>query len=248
MPNRFRAALSTLLLSCVLVLGACAIPERMPIESVISGGRSGQSASGIIQSLKSSKTTYALRGSDFGRLREAGVADEVLDHVQQQFIDDVDLLTRYWVLGESVGGCVRCVPLEVDLRDMSAPRTVPTSTAMWPNRPQGMPSWYRPYSPRRSALSLAQIEEMANGGMTEEEMVARVRASRLESVVGVGGFGTIRTHPVAGVSGSQLADLRAAGVPDAVIDEVQALFLAQFVEIQRLRYQNLGKGPGGPNN
>jgi hypothetical protein len=202
----------------------------------------------MIETLKSSKTTYALRGSDFGTLRDAGVPDGVLDHVQQQFIDDVDLLTRYWVLGESVGGCARCVPLEVDLSDPDSPRMTSTSTSMRADRPQGMPSWYRPYGPRRGEVSLAQIAEMARSGASEQELIQLLRTSRLEGVAGVGGLGTIRTHPVSGVTGSELAQLHSAGVPDAVIDEVQTVFLGQFVEIARLRYQNLGKGPSGPNN
>ena len=239
--------LSTLLLCGVLVLGGCATREPLPIERVIESARGGESANSIVHTLKSSKTTYALRGSAFGKLRDAGVSDAVLDHVQQQFIDDVDLLTRYWVLGESVGGCARCVPLEVDLRDIDAPRMRPTSTSPRPDRPQGMPSWYRPYTPKRSALDLARIEEMARSGMSDDELIATIRDSRLDGVAGVGGIGTIRTHPVAGISGSALADLHGAGLADAVIDEVQRLFLAQFVEIARLRYQNLGKGPAGPN-
>ncbi|MCC7547458.1 MAG: hypothetical protein IT532_06815 [Burkholderiales bacterium] len=248
MPLSYSRALSTLLVSVALALGACAIPQPMPIEGVIEGARRGESAGRMIDALESSRTTYALRGSDFGRLRAAGVPDAVLDHVQQQFIDDVDLLTRYWVLGESVGGCVRCVPLEVDLQDMDAPHTRPTSTDMRFDRPQGMPSWYRPYSFRRGALSLGEIEDMARRGLPEQELVAHVRSSRLEGVVGVGGLGTIRTRPVAGVTGTELADLGEVGVPDAVVDEVQKQFLAQFVEIERLRYQNLGKGPAGSNN
>lgn len=248
MPLRSDRALLILLLCGALAMGGCATRDPLPIERVIESGRTGQSASSTVQTLKSSKTTYALRGSDFGKLREAGVSDPVLDHIQQQFIDDVDLLTRYWVLGESVGGCARCVPMEVDLSDMEAPRMRPTATSPPPDRPQGMPSWYRPFTPHREELSLARIEEMARAGASEDEMIATVRNSRLDSVAGVGGIGTIRTHPVAGVSGTALADLHDAGVPDAVIDEVQKQFLAQFVEIARLRYQNLGKGPAGPNH
>jgi len=248
MPLRSDRALFILLLCGVLATGACATRDPLPIERVIENARAGESAGSTVQALKSSKTTYALHGSAFGKLREAGVSDAVLDHIQQQFIDDVDLLTRYWVLGESVGGCARCVPMEVDLSDIDAPRMQPTTTSPPPGSPQGMPSWYRPFTPHREELSLARIEEMARAGASEDEMVAAVRGSRLEGVAGVGGIGTIRTHPVAGVSGTALADLRSAGVPDAVIDEVQTQFLAQYVEIARLRYQNLGKGPAGPNN
>ena len=246
LPHR---ALPRRLRGCMVALGARAAPQPpVPIERVIASGRGDASGASTIGALRSSKTTYALRGSDFGKLREAGVSDTVLDHVQQQFIDDADLLTRYWVLGESVGGCARCLPLEVDLSDMDAPRMHATSTVEWADRPQGMPSWYRPYFPRRSEVTLLQIEEMARNGASEAEMLERLRGSRLEGVAGVGGIGTVRTHPVAGVTGSELADLRSAGVPDAVLDAVQALFLAQYVELARLRYQNLGKGPAGTHN
>jgi hypothetical protein len=248
MSNRSDRLLPALLLTCALALSACATPQPVPIDRVIESARSGESANRTIETLKSSKTTYALRGSDFGKLHDAGVPDGVLDHVQQQFIDDVDLLTRYWVLGESVGGCTRCVPLEVDLSDPDSPRMTSTGTSMRADRPQGMPSWYRPYGPRRGEVSLSQIAEMARSGASEQELIQMLRTSRLEGVAGVGGLGTIRTHPVTGVTGSELAELHGVGVPDAVIDEVQTVFLGQFVEIARLRYQNLGKGPSGPNN
>ena len=248
MPTRSDRLLPALLLTCVVALAACAKPQPVPIDRVIESARSGESANRMIETLKSSKTTYALRGSDFGKLRDAGVPDDVLDHVQQQFIDDVDLLTRYWVLGESVGGCARCVPLEVDLSDPDSPRMTSTDTSMRADRPQGMPSWYRPYGPRRSEVSLSQIAEMARSGTSEQELIQVLRTSRLEGVAGVGGLATIRTHPISGVMGSELAQLHSDGVPGAVIDEVQTVFLGQFVEIERLRYQNLGKGPSGPNN
>jgi len=248
MPARPNRLVPALVLSCALALAACTTPQPVPIDRVIQSARSGESANRTIEMLKSSKTTYALRGSDFGTLRDAGVPDGVLDHVQQQFIDDVDLLTRYWVLGESVGGCARCVPLEVDLSDLDSPRMTSTSTSMRPDRPQGMPSWYRPYGPRSGEVSLPQIAEMSRSGASEQELIQRLRTSRLEGVAGVGGLGTVRTHPVAGVTGSELAELHSLGVSDAVIDEVQTVFLGQFVEIARLRYQNLGKGPSGQNN
>jgi hypothetical protein len=46
-----------------------------------------------------------------------------------------------------------------------------------------------------------------------------------------------------GLSGSELAALHHEGVPDPVLDALQEQYLAQFVEFQRLRYQNWGKGP-----
>jgi hypothetical protein len=46
-----------------------------------------------------------------------------------------------------------------------------------------------------------------------------------------------------GLSGSLLATLHHEGVPDLVLDALQEQYLAQFVEYQRLRYQNYGHGP-----
>ena len=46
-----------------------------------------------------------------------------------------------------------------------------------------------------------------------------------------------------GLHGSVLAALHQQGVPDVVLDAMQEQYLAQFVEYQRLRYQNFGKGP-----
>ncbi|MCW5619822.1 MAG: hypothetical protein KIS79_01775 [Burkholderiales bacterium] len=244
MKRSFLRPVPAVVLACSLLFGACAAPQPIPIGQVMQSARSGESAQRVIETLRSSKTTYALRGSDFGKLRNAGVPDAVLDHVQQQFFDDVDLLTRYWVLGDSVGGCVRCVPLEVDLSDPAAPRMTSTSTSPSVAHPQGMPSWYRPYSPRREEVSLPQIREMARSGISEQALLEQLRNRRLDHVVGVGGIGTVRTRPLAGISGSELAQLYSDGVPDAVIDEVQTIFLGQFVETERLRYQNLGKGPG----
>lgn len=238
MPSRLRRACA--IAAAALALAACAAPQPLSIRSVIEAENAPPASS--ISAMRTSRTTYALRGSDFGKLQARGVADPVLDYIQQSFIDDVDLLTRYWVLGESVGGCSRCVPVEVDLSDPDAPRERHTSTAIRFDRPQGMPSWYRPYSAKRGRIDVEQVRQMAASGRSEAEIVQAIRSANLEPVVGVGGLGTIRTRPVAAVSGSELAQLRREGVPDAALDELQSTFLAQFVEVERLRYQHLGKG------
>jgi hypothetical protein len=235
-------------LLATLVLGACATPQPLPFGEVVTRSQDGQSPSQVVSAIRSSKTTYALRGSDFGKLKAAGVSDPVLDYLQQSFIDDVDLLTRYWVLGESVGGCARCVPQQVDLVDVENVTQSPAGTAYRSYAPQGMPDWYRPYSATTRTVSLDSVVQRARQGAPAQELVDEVRNGRLEEVVGLQSpMSGIRTHPTAGLPGSELARLREEGVPDPVLDEVQGRFLAQFVEIARLRYQNLGKGPAGPN-
>jgi hypothetical protein len=228
-----------------VLLGACAARMPMPIDEVVQRSKDGQSADQITGALRGARTTFALRGSDFGRLAQAGVSEPVLDYLQQSFINDVDMQTRYWVLGESLGGCAACYPQQVDLRALDSgggARQSPPRTYYTFGQPPGMPDWFRPYSAKRDTISLDAVRRMAQQGASTEEMVRAVRSARLDRTIGVAGLGAIRTHPVAGVTGSELARLRTEGIPDSVLDEIQNAFLGQFVELQRLRYQHLGKG------
>ena len=104
-----------------LLLSACSVMTQRPvtpISDVVTLSKSGPPEQ-VINRIGSSKTTYALRGSDFGKLADQGVPPKVLDYLQQAFLNDVDLLTRYWVLGESLGGCVSCYPQPVDLASLA---------------------------------------------------------------------------------------------------------------------------------
>jgi hypothetical protein len=245
MSRRFAALL------CALVLGACAAiftPRTpLPIAEVVNLGKSGAPPESVIQRIRESGTTYALRGSDFAKLKQLGVPDPVLDYLQQSMVDNVDLLTRYWVLGESLGGCSFCYPQPVDVDKLESgfgvvPATPPGRYQY--GKPPGVPDWI-PASLARSAgtLTLDDVRKMVKDGMPDDQIADRIRRSRLASVVGVGGITTIRTQPVAGLRGSELARLHEEGASYAVLDAVQSQFLAQWIEIARLRYQNLGKGP-----
>jgi hypothetical protein len=238
------------LLLLALSLGACATRTPMQIGEVVERSQA-QTPTEVIDTVRRSRTTYALKGSDFGKLADAGVSMEVLDFLQQSFVDDVDLSTRYWVLGENLGNCSICFPQQVDLNGLNTPegpRQRPPYTGYTLVQPQGMPSWYVPYSVRLKSISIDAIRTMAKQGASEQDMLNALRSSRLERVIGVGGLGPVRTQLVAGVAGSELAGLRKEGIPDPVLDQIQLSFLSQFVEFERLRYQNLGKGPGGSFN
>ena len=220
----------------------------MPIAQVIHLSKSGTTPQQVIQRIKTSRTTYALRGSDFAKLKAAGVADPVLDYLQQSFVDDLDMLTRYWMLGENLGGCSFCYPQPVDLNTMQSGyahvRATPPGRYA-PSKPPGTPDWV-PYPPPASTgarLSVNQIVDMARSGMPEAKLVQRIRTAQLTDVIGVGGLGVIRTHPAAGLGGAELARLKEQGVPNRALDALQGRFLAAFIEAERQRYQNLGKGP-----
>jgi len=211
--------------------------------------KSGIPPQEIISRIRQSGTAYGLKGSDFAQLKAAGVPDPVLDYLQQALVDDLDLLTRYWVLGENLGGCSFCYPQPVDIDNMRsgyAATGSPSPTRYVAGKPPGTPEWVPASLPRsQGRLSVQQVVDLAHSGTPEAELLQRIRNSRLENTIGVGGFSTIRTRPVAGFSGSLLAHLHDEGLTDPVLDALQAQFLAQFIEAERLRYQNWGKGPGG---
>ena len=242
--------------ACALLLGACSVltPRPVtPISDVITLSKSGPPERAV-ERIASAKTTYALRGSDFAKLANAGVPPKVLDALQQDFVNDVDLLTRYWVLGESLGGCTSCYPQPLDLASldsggngMADARDVARISTF--AKPQGLPEWVTaiPGNINGPAMTISDIERLVKEGTPGADIAARIRASRLVDIIGVGGLTRVSTHYVAGLSGSELAQLRKDGASDEVVDALQQKFLAEYIEFARLRYQSLGKGPGSMN-
>ena len=236
------------------LLGACSVltPRPVtPISEVVTLSK-GSEPEQAIRRIDSSKTTYALRGSDFGKLSDAGVPPKVLDHLQQAFVNDVDLLTRYWVLGESLGGCASCYPQPVDLANlagggngMADARHVARSSTF--GKPQGLPDWVTAIPGSGPGLTISEVEQMVKAGTSGAEVAARIRASRLHDIIGTEGITKISTHYVAGLSGSELAQLHKDGASDEVADALQQKFLAEYIEFSRIRYQSWGKGPGSLN-
>ena len=109
-----------------------------------------------------------------------------------------------------------------------------------PGLPAGVPDWVLPSLSSGSAkeVSASDIADMAKRGVPDAQIIDLLRHSRLEHVTGVGSSNVVREHLIAGLSGSQLARWRNEGVSDAVLDALQGRFLAQLVELDRLRYQN----------
>ena len=229
---------------CFVALSGGAAPASpLPVSDVVKMSGSGARPQDVIQRIRASQTSYALRGSDFGKLKAAGVSDEVLDYLQQSFVSDVDLLTRYSVVGPHLGGCSSCYPQPVDLDRMVSGFGVVSSDIPGrhrPGLPAGVPDWILPSLSSGAAkqVSVSDIVDMGKRGVTDSQIIDLLRHSRLEDVIGVGGFNVAREYLVAGLSGSQLARWRSEGVSDAVLDALQGRFLSQLVELDRLRYQN----------
>lgn len=249
-----RPTLSGLLLVVPLFLyGACSVMTPRPVAPIadVVALSKGAPPERAIDRINSSKTTYALRGADFVKLADAGVPPKVLDALQQGFVNDVDLLTRYWVLGESLGGCASCYPQPLDLANLSSggngmadAKDVGRTTTF--ARPQGLPDWVsaNPGGAGAPGITLREIERLVKDGTASADIAARIRASRLEDVIGIGGLTKVGTHYVAGVSGSELAQLSKDGASDDVVDALQQKYLAEYIEFSRIRYQSWGKGPG----
>jgi len=217
----------------------------MPISEVVALSK-GNVEQAINRS-SASKTIYALRGSDFGKLADAGVPPKVLDYLQQAFVDNVDLLTRYWVSGQWLGGCVSCYPQPVNLANLASggngmanARGV-TGYASY-GKPEGLPDWVTAYpgKPTAPGLTIGEIERLVKQGTSGAELAERIRVSRLYDIIGMQGIGRVGTHYVAGLSGSELAQLHKDGASDEVLDALQQKFLAEFIDFGRIRYQAWG--------
>ncbi len=247
MSLRLSIALLTL-----LALSSCAslyTPRTpLPIAEVVKLSKSGAPPDEIVQRIRDSGTTYALRGSDFAKLKAQGVPDPVLDYLQQSLVSDLDFLTRYWALGENLGGCSFCYPQPVDVDKLESGYGVVAASPpgrYQPGKPPGAPDWLPSSLSAGTAgrITVPDVAKMVKDGVPEAQIIERIRNSRLDGGISNGRLLTIHTQPIAALTGSELARLHDAGVSDAVLDALQSQFLTQFIEAQRMRYQNWGKGP-----
>lgn len=97
-----RATLFALILA---LIGGCASVQSRPpvtIERVVDMTRQGTPPNDIIEEMRAAGTVYRLSGSQLAKLREQGVADEVLDYMQDTYLDEMQRRGRvssydpYW--------------------------------------------------------------------------------------------------------------------------------------------------------
>lgn len=99
-----------ILLTCITLLGGCAslgVEQSTPpvtVSDVIQLSKQGVPAETILDKMRESQTVYRLTPSQLAQLRDQGVADQVIDYMQQtylyavrndQSLEDWD----YWTLG-----------------------------------------------------------------------------------------------------------------------------------------------------
>jgi len=98
-PARHRhTARALAALTLMAVLGGCATVQRRPpltLEEVVTMAKNDMPAAQIIRSMDESRTVLALSGSQYAGLRQQGVADEVLDHIQKRHLEAVEMDARF---------------------------------------------------------------------------------------------------------------------------------------------------------
>jgi len=216
------------------------------MSDIVVRSQRGDSPTSIINALRIARTTFALRGSDFARLRAAGVDDAVLDHLQQAFLGDVTLIIRRGT--PAFGRCGPCYPQQVDLSSLeSSGAVMQTSpdTSVRTDRPAGLPHWYHStagFNPR-SAITLEELRVLHRTGQSEDELLQQLATRPLSGVIGIGLRSGVHSTLAAGISGATFADLQKEGLPDSVLDALQANYLAVFVDHLARRTGGVGLAP-----
>jgi hypothetical protein len=98
---------AALAIAIIPLAGGCArqpAPEPLTLPQILQMSEAGVPAEEIIERMRASSTVYRLEASRLARLRDEGVPDEVIDYMQQTYLDAVrrdqrlqDM--RYWTPG-----------------------------------------------------------------------------------------------------------------------------------------------------
>ena len=105
-----RQSPTLILLICMTLLGGCAtfgVEQSTPpvtVSKVIQMSKAGVPADTILDKMSESQTVYRLTASQLAQLRDQGVANQVIDYMQQTYLNavryDQSLKTwDYWSLG-----------------------------------------------------------------------------------------------------------------------------------------------------
>lgn len=84
-----RPAATGALVLVALLAGCASRPAREPVtvDQIVQMSRDGVIASDIIAKMETADTVYRLSGSQLAHLKEQGVPDQVLDYMQDTYVD-----------------------------------------------------------------------------------------------------------------------------------------------------------------
>jgi hypothetical protein len=238
--RRFAAA-AAVGLTCIGLAACSSLGARpvTPISTIINAAADGMSSESLVSRIRSGKTTYAVRGSDFARLAERRVPDPVLDVLQQDFFARVEALTRLWYMRRDTGGPTSTFPQPLDLDNLEQggngmASTIGISRVAHGTRPPGVPEWVPQYPPLSGGVITPDaVLEMTSSGQSTQQIVETVENSRIWPMY------TDNTNPfswsrTAALTGSKFAELARQGVAPEVLDALQATYFAAHVESTRM--------------
>jgi hypothetical protein len=90
--KKLSQGLALIFLTCVTLLSGCAAlrfkqPEPVTVGQVIEMSKEGMPAEAIVKKMRDSQTVYRFTGAQLAELHDVGVADPVLDYMQQTYIE-----------------------------------------------------------------------------------------------------------------------------------------------------------------
>ncbi len=106
--SKWLTIVSLVLVAAVIAASGCASLQRRPpptLEQIVQMSKNGISSDEIIKELKETRAVYPLTGAQIAQLHEDGVADPVLDHLQQAYVNAVrwqersHYENRFWGFG-----------------------------------------------------------------------------------------------------------------------------------------------------
>ncbi|HEY5930877.1 MAG TPA: hypothetical protein VIU02_11265 [Burkholderiales bacterium] len=95
----------------ILALAGCAGMDRRPppsLDQIVEMSKAGMPPEEIVRELQETRAVYPLTGSQLASLHEQGVPDQVLDYMQNAYVDRVRWESRMSYDGSFGWNCFYC--------------------------------------------------------------------------------------------------------------------------------------------
>ena len=88
----YRMTRTLLVVALLIAVGGCAtfgepLPPQPTLAEIVAASKAGESPQQIIERMQKSRAVYRLPASELAKLRDQGVADQVIDYMQRVHLD-----------------------------------------------------------------------------------------------------------------------------------------------------------------